>query len=175
MTRNRAALRRSRPIQSQILAFYDVNRKQNYRAHQGRRPGLTVYRHFFHGSRRTGALPSSSFECVSHYGCSARTEELSLLTTALFILPSFIFKPLPICIRGESTQCIPSVSLRIDSLELAHVKVEPCGCLCASICLSLPTPAIRLLGGGENGILMSLFSRTSVGRRPHGGPERDGK
>lgn len=94
---------------------------------------LTVYRHF-HGSRRTGALPSfSSFERVSHYGCFVRTEELSLLTTTLFILPSFICKPLPICIRGESTLCIPLVSFRIDSLELADVKVEPCGCLCVHL------------------------------------------
>lgn len=91
-------------------------------------PGLTDHLHF-HGSRRTGVLPSSSFECVSHYGCSVRTEELSLFTTALFILPSFICKPLPICIRGESTLCIPLVSFRIDSLELADVKVEPCACL----------------------------------------------
>lgn len=37
---------------------------------------------------------------------------------------------------------------------------------CLSICLSLPTPSIRLLGDGENGILMSLFSSTSIRRRP---------
>lgn len=37
---------------------------------------------------------------------------------------------------------------------------------CASVCLSLPTPAIRLLGGGENGRFMSLRSSTSVKRRP---------
>lgn len=37
---------------------------------------------------------------------------------------------------------------------------------CLSICLSLPTPAIRLLGDGENGTLMSLFSSASVRRRP---------
>lgn len=38
--------------------------------------------------------------------------------------------------------------------------------VCVSICLSLPTPAIRFLGDGENGALMSLFSSARVGKRP---------
>lgn len=36
---------------------------------------------------------------------------------------------------------------------------------CVSICPSLPTPAIRLLGDGENDTLISLFRSTSVKRR----------
>lgn len=106
-----------------------------------------------------------SFQHVSHYGCTVRTEELCLLASALFILLSFICKPLPICIRGKSTLCIPQVSFRIDSLELADVKVEPCGCLCVHLSV-LTNTCDKALWTQRNGILMPFLSCALISLSP---------
>lgn len=87
--RNRAALGRSHPIHSS---------RQTPRINSS--PAFSWRQE----NRSAALLP---FIRVAHYGCFVRTEELSLLAAALFILPSFICKPLPICIRGKSTLCIP--------------------------------------------------------------------
>lgn len=53
--------------------------------------GLEVHQHHGDSTRwKQEHRPLLSFQCVSHYGRTVRTEELRLLATALFILLSFI-------------------------------------------------------------------------------------